>query len=126
MNDGQDFAMLYPVPNLSPAEVASEAAVVAHIEGKTDEAVPLFNKAAVELRREDAQAQNPNTDEWRDPNVPSPPPLAPMPPPPTPDQQIVHLAVHELSSSGEPGRALINDWGGPDNPNFAANIGYAR
>jgi hypothetical protein len=103
------------------ADEATGLAVNAWLDGDKEAAGPLFQQAeaqhAQSLPRQDGSQPTPANEQ---------PALSPMPPPPTAAAQVVSLAVNELSSSGAPGQALMQEWGGPDSTNFAENIGYAR
>jgi hypothetical protein len=103
------------------ADQTTGLAVNAWLDGDKEKAAPLFQ--AAEAQHEQSA---PREDGSAPPTANEPPAFSKMPPAPTAEAQVVSLAVNQLSSSGAPGHALMQEWGGPDSQNFADNISYAR
>jgi hypothetical protein len=53
-------------------------------------------------------------------------PLHPVQPAPPAEKEVVHKAAEVLQGMGDEGAALVEDWGGATNPNFAENFAYAK
>jgi hypothetical protein len=53
-------------------------------------------------------------------------PLAPQEAPPPLAEPVVHAAAAKLMQMGDEHAALVQEWGGPQSPNFSENLAYAQ
>src|SRR3982074_3083018 len=98
--------MSEPMSSEQLADQITGLAVNAWLDGNKEAAAPLFDQA--EKQHEQSA---PREDGSVPPTANEPPAFSRMLPAPTAEAQVVSLAVNELSRSGAPGHALMNEWG---------------